>query len=106
MFPDRVRALALEGMVDPKGYQGGSIFGPTDKIAPGFGSYWAFGSAQCATWPGKDHDRYTGNFHARTASPALIVNATLDPSTHHKSAVKLSRTMPAALKMRSGSGTP
>jgi pimeloyl-ACP methyl ester carboxylesterase len=67
-----------------------------DKIAPGFGSYWTFGSAQCATWPGKDHDRYAGNFDARTASPALIVNATLDPSTHHNSAVKLARIMPGA----------
>jgi pimeloyl-ACP methyl ester carboxylesterase len=67
-----------------------------DKITPGFGSYWTFDSAECATWPSKDRDRYTGDFEARTSNPTLIVNAKFDPSTHYRSAVSLARTMPGA----------
>ena len=56
-----------------------------DKATPGFGSYWTFDSAECATWPSKDQDRYTGDFDARTASPALIVNSRFDPNTDYES---------------------
>jgi hypothetical protein len=41
-----------------------------DHFTPYFGSSWAYISQACATWPGRDADRYAGPFNRRTPAPA------------------------------------
>jgi pimeloyl-ACP methyl ester carboxylesterase len=59
-----------------------------------FGSFWAYVSEPCATWPARDHDRYTGPFHHRTSAPVLIVGTRFDPATPYANARALARQLP------------
>jgi pimeloyl-ACP methyl ester carboxylesterase len=65
-----------------------------DSQAPYFGSFWTWISVQCATWPVRDSDRFTGPFDHRTANPVLVVGNTFDPATPYGNAVALSRELP------------
>ena len=59
-----------------------------------FGSYWAYLSEPCATWPARDHDRYTGPFTHPTAAPVLIIGTRFDPATPYANARALAQQMP------------
>jgi len=61
-----------------------------------FGSYWAYLSEPCATWPAVDHDRYTGPFGHRTSAPALIIGTRFDPATPYRNARALARHLPGS----------
>ena len=41
-----------------------------DHFTPYFGASWAYISQACATWPGRDTDRYTGPLDRKTERPA------------------------------------
>jgi pimeloyl-ACP methyl ester carboxylesterase len=59
-----------------------------------FGSFWAYLSEPCATWPARDHDRYTGPFNRRTSAPILIVGTRFDPATPYANARAAARQLP------------
>ena len=59
-----------------------------------FGSFWAYLSEPCATWPARDHDRYTGPFNRRTSAPILIVGTRFDPATPYANARAVARQLP------------
>ena len=59
-----------------------------------FGSFWAYLSEPCATWPARDHDRYTGPFNRRTSAPILIVGTRFDPATPYRNARTVARQLP------------
>jgi pimeloyl-ACP methyl ester carboxylesterase len=61
-----------------------------------FGSFWAYLSEPCATWPAADHDRYTGPFGRRTAAPVLIIGTRFDPATPYSNARALARQLPGS----------
>ena len=61
-----------------------------------FGSIWTYASLACATWPGRDTDRYLGGATRRTAKPVLVVGTRYDPATRYQGAVKVARTLPGA----------
>jgi pimeloyl-ACP methyl ester carboxylesterase len=61
-----------------------------------FGSFWSYLSEPCATWPARDHDRYTGPFGHRTSSPALIIGTRFDPATPYGNARALARQLPGS----------
>ena len=58
-----------------------------------FGSFWAYVSEPCATWPARDHDRYTGPFN-RTSAPILIIGTRFDPATPYANARAVARQLP------------
>jgi len=47
-------------------------------------------------WPGRDTDRYTGPWTARTANPVLIVSTRFDGQTRYQNAVIVSRLLARA----------
>jgi len=59
-----------------------------------FGSFWAYLSEPCATWPARDRDRYTGPFTRRTSAPILIVGTRFDPASPYQNAVAVARELP------------
>ena len=59
-----------------------------------FGSFWAYLSEPCATWPARDHDRYTGPFNRRTSAPVLIIGTRFDPATPYRNARAVARQLP------------
>jgi pimeloyl-ACP methyl ester carboxylesterase len=59
-----------------------------------FGSFWAYLSQPCATWPARDHDRYTGPFNHQTSAPILIVGTRFDPATPYANARAAARQLP------------
>lgn len=65
-----------------------------DRAAPYFGSAWAYVSLPCATWPGRDADRYTGPWDRPTAHPLLLIaNHRGDPATPYENAVWTAREL-------------
>ncbi|MEV6524833.1 alpha/beta hydrolase [Longispora sp. NPDC051575] len=54
---------------------------PEDRRVPYFGRIGVFGYMPCATWPGRDTDRFMGPWNTPTAAPILVVNNRYDPST-------------------------
>jgi pimeloyl-ACP methyl ester carboxylesterase len=65
-----------------------------DRAAPYFGSYWAYVTLPCATWPARDADRYTGPWNRPTAHPILLVgNRQGDPATPYENAVSTAREL-------------
>jgi pimeloyl-ACP methyl ester carboxylesterase len=71
----------------------GVAAGADRRFGP-FGSFWAYLSEPCATWPARDHDRYTGPFTRRTSAPILIVGTRFDPASPYENAVALARELP------------
>jgi pimeloyl-ACP methyl ester carboxylesterase len=61
-----------------------------------FGSFWAYLSEPCATWPARDHDRYTGPFGRRTSAPVLIIGTRFDPATPYGNARAVARQLPGS----------
>ncbi len=76
-----------------------------DQQAPGFGPYWAWSSAPCAskTWTAQDEDAYRGPFTRRTAAPVLVVGNYWDPATNYDSAVKVNSLLPNSVLLSSDS---
>jgi len=66
----------------------------TDRRFGPFGSFWAYLSEPCATWPARDRDRYTGPFTSHTASPILIVGTRFDPASPYQNALAVARELP------------
>jgi pimeloyl-ACP methyl ester carboxylesterase len=64
-----------------------------DQRTPYFGRPWHWVSSICASWPGADHDRYTGPWSRATASPVLVVGTRYDPATRYQSAVSTARLL-------------
>ncbi|MCD0452139.1 alpha/beta hydrolase [Actinocorallia sp. API 0066] len=52
-----------------------------DRRIPHFGRIGVFEMMPCATWLGRDEDRYTGPWNAWTANPILVLNNRYDPGT-------------------------
>jgi pimeloyl-ACP methyl ester carboxylesterase len=61
-----------------------------------FGSFWAYLSEPCATWPTRDRDRYTGPFTRRTSAPILIVGTRFDPASPYQNALAITRQLPSS----------
>ena len=59
-----------------------------------FGSFWAYLSEPCATWPARDRDRYTGPFTRRTSAPVLIIGTRFDPASPYQNAVRVAQELP------------
>ncbi len=61
------------------------------------GLAWAFASLPCATWPGRDADRYAGPWNRATAGPVLLVgNRQGDPATPYDDARRVAARLPGA----------
>lgn len=77
-----------------------------DAVAPYFGAAWLWGTVPCATWPGRDSDRYSGPYGAPTANPVLVIGNSFDPATTYQQAVSTSQLMPGAklLSLQGGFG--
>jgi pimeloyl-ACP methyl ester carboxylesterase len=58
-----------------------------------FGRLWNWGGSICASWPGKDSDRYTGPFTKRTANHILVVGTRSDPATRYEDAVSTEKLL-------------
>lgn len=67
----------------------------TDRSGP-TGSYWAWTSEACGTWPAVAAHGYTGPWNRRTASPVLVIGTTHDPSTPYHNSVILAHTLARA----------
>jgi pimeloyl-ACP methyl ester carboxylesterase len=65
-----------------------------DRRWPYFGRAWNWGSSICASWPGRDRDRYTGPFNRHTANDVLVIGNRYDPATRYQDAVSTSRILP------------
>jgi pimeloyl-ACP methyl ester carboxylesterase len=59
-----------------------------------FGSFWAYLSEPCATWPTRDRDRYTRPFTRRTSAPILVVGTRFDPASPYQNALAVTRELP------------
>lgn len=59
-----------------------------------FGRLWTWASSPCATWPGRDTDRYVGPFTRHTANPVLVVGTRFDPATRYEGAVTVADLLP------------
>jgi pimeloyl-ACP methyl ester carboxylesterase len=64
-----------------------------DERTPYFGRPWHWVSSICESWPGADHDRYTGPWGRATASPVLVVGTRYDPATRYQAAVSTARLL-------------
>lgn len=70
--------------------------GIADHFTPYFGASWAYISQACATWPGRDADRYTGPFDRKRAAPLLLVNSRFDAASSYERAQLVERRLGAA----------
>src|SRR3954469_15256417 len=59
-----------------------------------FGSFWAYLSEPCATWPARDRDRYTGPYNHATSAPILIIGTRYDPASPYRNAVAVAHQLP------------
>ena len=59
-----------------------------------FGSFWAYLSEPCATWPARDRDRHTGPFTRPTAAPILVIGTRFDPASPYQNALTVTRELP------------
>jgi pimeloyl-ACP methyl ester carboxylesterase len=64
-----------------------------DRRDPYFGRPWIWFGSICASWPGKDRDRYLGPFDRRTANHVLVVGNINDPATRYQDAVSTARIL-------------
>ena len=67
-----------------------------DHFTPYFGASWAYISQACATWPGRDADRYAGPFNRKTSAPLLLVNSRFDAASSYERARRVERTLGSA----------
>jgi pimeloyl-ACP methyl ester carboxylesterase len=78
-----------------------------DRATPYFGADWTWLSLPCATWPGRDRDRFTGPFDRSTAHPMLFVNTRFDAASPYERAVDVAGRVPnARLITVEGAGHP
>jgi pimeloyl-ACP methyl ester carboxylesterase len=64
-----------------------------DHQTPYFGASWAYISQACATWPGRDADRYAGPFTRQTSAPLLLVNSRFDAAASYERAQLVEHTL-------------
>jgi hypothetical protein len=64
-----------------------------DRRDPYFGRPWIWFGSVCASWPGKDRDRYLGPFDRWTANHVLVVGNVNDPATRYQDAVSTARIL-------------
>ena len=64
-----------------------------DHFTPYFGASWAYISQACASWPGRDADRYAGPFNRMPAAPLLLVNSRFDAASSHERARLVERDL-------------
>jgi pimeloyl-ACP methyl ester carboxylesterase len=67
-----------------------------DRHFAPFGAPWAWDSEACATWPARDHDRYSRPFTHRTAAPVLLIGTRFDPASRYQNAKIVARELPRA----------
>ena len=77
-----------------------------DRRWPYFGRAWNWGSSICASWPGKDRDRYAGPFNRRTANDVLVIGNRYDPATRYQDAVSTARMLLAGCSRWRAGDTP
>lgn len=78
-----------------------------DAAAPYFGADWTYLAQPCATWPARDHDRYTGPYTAKTANPLLFVGSRFDAASSFAHTQRLVESVPGArLLTLEGAGHP
>jgi pimeloyl-ACP methyl ester carboxylesterase len=102
LFPDKVRAMVLDGTLDFVGNATGHRPGDgaafpvdvrqgvdavyhnlaitEDQQVPGFGRLIVYDMMPCATWPAMHTDAYDGPWN-RSRTPILVINAVHDPIT-------------------------
>jgi pimeloyl-ACP methyl ester carboxylesterase len=73
-----------------------AVAAAADRRAPYVGTMWTYAGQQCASWPRRDADRYSGPWNRETAMPALIVSSRHDPATPYGNAVALELIMPGS----------
>ncbi|HEX5881763.1 MAG TPA: alpha/beta hydrolase, partial [Actinomycetota bacterium] len=64
------------------------------RVAPYFGSIWAYHPMVCAAWTGRSTERYTGPWTPRTTQPVLLITSRHDPATPYRNARKVARLIP------------
>jgi pimeloyl-ACP methyl ester carboxylesterase len=64
-----------------------------DRRDPYFGRPWIWFGSICASWPGRDRDRYLGPFNRTTANTVLVVGTVNDPATRYQDAVSTARLL-------------
>ncbi len=90
---------------DPKAWP--KLAADADAKAPYFGADWTYLVQPCATWPARDHDRYTGRYTAKTANPLLFVASRFDAASSFEHTRKLVAGIPGArLLTLEGAGHP
>lgn len=77
---------------DTRGPSLGLTYGPYGRLADsqvaGFGPFWVWTTAACASFPVEDDDAYTGPWGANTTTPILVLgNRGGDPSTRYANTV-------------------
>ena len=78
-----------------------------DRRAPYFGAAWTYLVQPCATWPARDHDRFTGPYTAKTANPLLFVASRFDAASSIAHTRTLVASIPGArLLTLDGAGHP
>lgn len=94
-FVDAFYGVVCSDANSPRGGLQWPFFGRTaDAQVSGFGAYWVWTTAPCATWPVGDRDRYQGPWNAPTTNPVLLVGNRLgDPSTRYAGAVATRSTL-------------
>jgi pimeloyl-ACP methyl ester carboxylesterase len=94
--PEQLFSIVCSDSPNP----GPGAYGALDRFAArrsgAIGRVWAWGGAQCANWPARAADRFTGPFNRRTLNPVLVINTRFDPATPYQNAVAVSRLLPRA----------
>jgi pimeloyl-ACP methyl ester carboxylesterase len=66
----------------------------SDQAVPGFGPFWIWTTAACASFPVQDPDVYRGPWNAKTTAPILVLgNRGGDPSVRYTNAVLAQSTL-------------
>jgi len=91
---DAIRCLDSPNPRNPAAYEALADLGYARS--GDLGRYWVYQDLQCAAWPAKGRNLYTGPWNRPTANPILLVNTTHDPATSHENAVIMSRKLARA----------
>ncbi|MHA3946405.1 alpha/beta hydrolase [Cellulomonas bogoriensis] len=97
--------LCTDGRNPARAEQWRQFAARADRSAPGFGPYWTWASAPCAssTWTVRDEDAWTGPFTNVTAHPVLVVGNYWDPATSYEGAQAVATQLPGSRLVSSDS---
>lgn len=94
-FQDAFTTFICNDTVGPTSTSPYISFGrSSDQAVPGFGPFWIWTTAACATFPVQDPDVYRGPWSAKTTTPILVLgNRGGDPSVRYTNAVAAQSTL-------------